>query len=674
MKPEILAPAGNMQSLVAAVRCGADAVYFGAGNFNARRNASNFGSDELKKAIDYCHLHSVKCHVTLNTLISDGEMPELADTIKHICEAGADALIIQDLGVAKLVREICPDIAMHASTQLSTGTPEGIKLLSELGFTRAVLPRELSKTEIEKIAAVSPVELEAFVHGALCMCVSGQCLLSAMLGSRSGNRRLCAQPCRLPFAAKGGTGTDLSLKDLSLIERINELNDIGVCSFKIEGRMKRPEYVAAAVTACRKALDGCYGESDKNELRALFSRSGFTDGYYEAKLGREMFGKREKDDVTSATGELLKKYEKLYEKENAVYPAEFFFSAHIGEKPTLSAKARGKSVFVEGGNVCEQALSRPLDTESVNAQLSKCGGTVFFADSIECDIGENVSVPLSAINALRREALTKLADDITYRKPYKLNEYRITKSKAESTDRRKLYIQFSSVDQIPEEIECDRMFLPLDTDADIINKYSAGVTVPRGLFGNYDIIAEKLKSSPAAFALCNTPDALALARNAGKQVIGGPFMNIFNSVALGEAERLGVSEQVLSYELTTKQIADISGIKTGCVVYGRTPLMLTRNCPVRNGVDCKECKRQSCLTDRKGIYFPVRCENGFSQLYNSVPTYMLDRLSEIRGTSFDMLVFTTETKEEVRGILNAYRLHSAPKGEYTRGLFTRGVE
>jgi putative protease len=674
MKPEILAPAGNMQSLVAAVRCGADAVYFGAGNFNARRNASNFGGDELKKAIDYCHLHSVKCHITLNTLVSDGEMPELIDTLRRICEAGADALIIQDLGVAKLVREICPDIAMHASTQLSTGTPEGIKLLSELGFSRAVLPRELSKAEIEKIAAVSPVELEAFVHGALCMCVSGQCLLSAMLGSRSGNRGLCAQPCRLPFAAKGGTGTDLSLKDLSLIERINELNNIGVCSFKIEGRMKRPEYVAAAVTACRKALDGCYGENDKNELRALFSRSGFTDGYYEAKLGREMFGKREKDDVTSATGELLRKYEKLYEKENAVYPAEFFFSAHIGEKPTLSAKAEGKSVFVEGGNICEQAISRPLDCESVKAQLSKCGGTVFFADSIECDIGENVSVPLSAINALRREALEKLAAEIIYRKPYKLNEYRITKSKAESTDRRKLCIQFSSVEQIPEEIECDRMFLPLDTDADIIKKYSAGVTVPRGLFCNYDTIAKKLENSPAAFALCNTPDALALAKNAGKQVIGGPFMNIFNSVALGEAERLGVSEQVLSYELTTKQIADISGIKTGCVVYGRTPLMLTRNCPVRNGVDCKECKRRSCLTDRKGIYFPVRCENGFSQLYNSVPTYMLDRPGEIRGTSFDMLVFTTETKEEVCEILTAYRLRSAPKGEYTRGLFTRGVE
>ncbi len=663
-----------MQSLVAAVRCGADAVYFGAGNFNARRNASNFSGDELREAVDYCHLHSVKCHVTLNTLISDGEMSELAETVKRICSAGADALIIQDLGVAKLVREICPEIAMHASTQLSTGTPEGIKLLSELGFTRAVLPRELSRTEIEKIASVSPIELEAFVHGALCMCVSGQCLLSAMLGSRSGNRGLCAQPCRLPFAAKGGTGTDLSLKDLSLIERINELNSIGVCSFKIEGRMKRPEYVAAAVTACRKALDGCYGESDKNELKALFSRSGFTDGYYEGKLGREMFGKREKDDVTSATSELLRKYEKLWEKENAVYPADFAFSAYIGEKPTLSAKACGRSVFVEGEKVCEQALNRSLDCDSVKAQLSKCGGTVFFADNIDCDIGENVSVPLSAINALRREALEKLAAEITYRKPYKLNEYSFKKSKPDNPSRRELYIQFSSVEQIPEEIGCDRMFLPLDTDAEIIKKYRAGVTVPRGLFGNYGIIGEKLESSPAAYALCNTPDAVALARNAGKQVIGGPFMNIFNSVALCEAGKLGISEQTLSYELTTKQIADIAGIKTGCVVYGRTPLMLTRNCPVRNGVDCKDCKRQSFLTDRKSIDFPVRCENGFSQLYNSVPTYMLDRLGEIRGTSFDMLVFTTESKREVSGILDAYRLHSAPKGDYTRGLFTRGVE
>jgi len=675
MKPEILAPVGSREALEAAVRCGADAVYFGTGNFNARRNASNFDGDALKEAVDYCHLHSVKCHITLNTLVSDSELDELIETIKLICSAGADALILQDLGVVKIVREICPEMPLHASTQLSTGTPEGIKLLSELGFSRAVLPRELSKSEIEKIAAVSPIELEAFVHGALCMCVSGQCLLSAMLGSRSGNRGLCAQPCRLPFAAKGGTGTDLSLKDLSLIEKINELSDIGVCSFKIEGRMKRPEYVAAAVTACRKALDGRYGENDREELKALFSRSGFTDGYYEGKLGRDMFGKREKENVTSATAELLKKYEKLYEKENAVYHAEFLFTAHIGEKPTLAVKARGESAFVEGESVCERAVNKSLEADTVKAQLSKCGGTVFYADKIECEIDEGLSLRVSAINAMRRKALEVLEEKITYKKPYILNDYKFRKPAVKGGKKRELYVLFSSAQQIPDSLKCDKLFLPLDTDEAIIKKYSAGVSVPRGLFGNYAVIEEKLKKSPAEYALCNTLDAVALTKNAGKTVIGGPFMNIFNSVALSEAEALGVSGQVLSFELTAKQIADIGGnIKTGCVVYGRTPLMLTRNCPVKNGTDCSKCRSNSSLTDRKNISFPVRCENGFSQLYNSVPTYMLDRLDEIRGMDFDMLVFTTETKSEAEEIINSYYKHSPPKGEYTRGLFTRGVE
>ena len=361
MKTEILAPAGSFEALKAAVLSGADAVYFGTGNFNARRNADNFDGEGLKKAIDYCHLHNVKCHITLNTLVKDDELDEVISTIKRTCSLGADALILQDLAVAKLVREICPEAQMHASTQLSTGTPEGLKLLKELGFSRAVLPRELSLEQVKKIAENSPLELEAFVHGALCMCVSGQCLLSAMLGSRSGNRGLCAQPCRLPFAAENGTGTDLSLKDLSLIEEINELSSVGVCSFKIEGRMKRPEYVAAAVTACRESLENIYTAERKDELKSLFSRSGFTKGYYENKLGRDMFGTRQKENVTSATAELLKKYERLYEKEKPVHQVDFEFTARLGEKPLLKASAAGFEALCEGDFICEKAINKELE-------------------------------------------------------------------------------------------------------------------------------------------------------------------------------------------------------------------------------------------------------------------------------------------------------------------------
>lgn len=240
IKPEILAPAGSFEALTAAVRSGADAVYFGTGNFNARRNASNFSGDDLQRAVDFCHERNVKVHITLNTLVKDSEMSELKESVRRICKSGADALILQDLGVLRVVKDICPDIELHASTQMSVGTLDGIRTLADLGFSRAVLPRELSKDEIKYLCENSPIELEMFVHGALCMCVSGQCLLSAFLGPRSGNRGLCAQPCRLPFAAENGTGHDLSLKDLSLIEYAPILSKMGISSFKIEGRMKRP--------------------------------------------------------------------------------------------------------------------------------------------------------------------------------------------------------------------------------------------------------------------------------------------------------------------------------------------------------------------------------------------------------------------------------------------------
>ena len=299
-KPEILAPAGSFDSLTAAVRCGADAVYLGGRELNARRNAANFSDEELAQAVEYCHARGVKVYITLNTLVRDDEMETAMNAVRCACDVKADALILQDIGLTSLIRRAAPDMPLHASTQTSVQTLDGIKMLADMGFCRAVLPRELSKKEIEKIAAQSPIELEMFVHGALCMCLSGQCQLSAVLGSRSGNRGLCAQPCRLPFAADGGTGHDLSLKDMSLIEYLPELAQMGVLSFKIEGRMKRPEYVAAAVTACKKSLAGESAAEYEHTLGAIFSRSGFTSGYYNGALGRDMFGVRRKEDVTAA--------------------------------------------------------------------------------------------------------------------------------------------------------------------------------------------------------------------------------------------------------------------------------------------------------------------------------------------------------------------------------------
>ena len=409
---EILAPVGSEENLKAAVLSGADAVYFGLSDFNARRNAQNFTDEQIENAIKYCHSRGVKVHITLNTLIKDGELNKVFDAIRKIAELGADAVIVQDLSVAKAVREICPTLPMHASTQMSVGTLEGLYELKALGFSRAVLPRELSFSEIEYLCKHSPIELEMFVHGALCMCVSGQCLMSAVLGSRSGNRGLCAQPCRLPFKVEKGTGHDLSLKDLSLITYIRKLSGMGICSFKIEGRMKRPEYVSACVTACKKAINDEYNFDIEKDLHDLFSRSGFTDGYFKNKLGREMFGYREKENVQSATKELLHKYASIYEKEQSRFTVDFTFSGAIGKNATLTASCNGKQVKATSENLCETPINRPIAVERIVDSLKKCGGTQFEAGKIDI-IGEvDYSLPISALNNMRRSTLEMLEKEL----------------------------------------------------------------------------------------------------------------------------------------------------------------------------------------------------------------------------------------------------------------------
>ena len=303
-KIELLAPAGNLESLLAAVHSGADAVYFGYGELNARRNAKNFDEDSLREASRICKERGVKMHMTVNTMVYDREYEQVMRTLEIACRYGIDALIVQDLGVAALVRKAAPEMPMHASTQLTVHNLSGALEAKQLGFSRVVLAREMSRSEIAAIASQAQIETEVFVHGALCMCVSGQCYMSSVIGERSGNRGLCAQPCRLPFSSgrKGDSGYALSLKDLSLAHRVQELVQLGVDSFKIEGRMKRPEYVAAAVSQFKQALEG--QQADMDLMAAVFSRSGFTSGYFDGKLGREMFGTRQKEDVLSAAGVL----------------------------------------------------------------------------------------------------------------------------------------------------------------------------------------------------------------------------------------------------------------------------------------------------------------------------------------------------------------------------------
>lgn len=671
---EILAPAGSEEALKAAVLSGADAVYLGVGSFNARKNAKNFTEEGLKKAILYCHARGVKVHVTLNTLIKDSELSDAVETIKMICRSGADALIIQDLGIARAVREICPGIEMHASTQMSTGTLEGLRLLKKMGFQRAVLPRELSYSEIKYLCENSPIELEIFVHGALCMCVSGQCLMSAFLGSRSGNRGLCAQPCRLPFHTENGTGHDLSLKDLSLIEHIPELSRMGIVSFKIEGRMKRPEYVCAAVKACRMAAEGELNAEIQKDLENLFTRSGFTDGYYENKLGKNMFGFREKENVQSATKELLGKYSAMYNKEAPRFRVNFVFRGKIGENAVLKASCGAYEAESKSEMICEAPVNRPISKERIIDALGKCGGTQFFAGEISTDEEIDFTLPVSALNAMRRSTLSMLENMITAESERALFPAPVP-TDTEASGEQTIYCRFDSVAQVPENTEGCRIFVPLVTDDEMIKAHNWGVELPHGMFGNGEKVESLLKKSSAEFALCHTLDAAAIALKYGKKVIASPSMNIINSLSMDEAKNFGITAVTASAECSLEHFGRISApVKKGIMVYGRNVMMLTRNCPVKNGKTCAECKRQSDITDRLGISFPVRCTFGYSEIFNSRPVYMADRLREIPPADFLYFSFTVETKEEAEIVLNSYKAKAKPEGEFTRGLLYRGVE
>lgn len=676
MNIEILAPAGSMESVIAAVRSGANAVYLGTKDFNARRNADNFDCDGLKNAVDYCHKHGVKVHLTLNTLIADGELDDAQEAVRIACEAGVDAIIVQDLGLADIIHRCAPDMPMHASTQMSVQTPAGLKKLKKLGFTRAVLPRELSKEEIKSLCENSPIELECFVHGALCMCVSGQCYFSAMLGSRSGNRGACAQPCRLPFGVPYGTGHDLSLKDLSLVDYIREMADAGVCSFKIEGRMKRPEYVAAAVKACRNAVDGIVDNELKNDLRSVFSRSGFTDGYYKNKLGVGMFGTRQKDDVTAAAG-VLKKLERLYEKEVADTKVDFAFTGVLGEPLSLAAQAGGKNVFVESQTQPQPALNKATTEESVRAQLEKCGGTRFFSGEIDIELDEGVFIPVSELNKLRRDALEKLENgNSTGVKEFK-NEF--VSVKPHQGGKKRLICRFSDIESIPENWDyIEQIIIPLGKENQVKRSVRVSVEVPRGIFSDDKKILRQLneaKEYGITEAWAGTLDGIALIQKAGLKANAFFGSNIFNSRSVKVLEDMGVNKILLSAELTMAQAQAIDGeAPRGVLAYGRLPLMLVRNCPQKNGKSCAECKQNGKLVDRKGVEFPIECRMGTNDILNSVPVFMADRLNEIRNMDFMLLYFTKETKETVSAVISSYIRSGKAKGDFTRGLFYRGVE
>ena len=688
-KIEILAPAGNLDSLLAGIHSGADAVYFGYGELNARRNAKNFDEQSLAEASRLCKERGVKMHMTVNTMVYDREHDEVLRTLEIACKYGIDALIVQDLGVAKIVREAAPEMKMHASTQLTVHNVSGAWQAKELGFSRVVLAREMSREEILQVTTQVPVETEVFVHGALCMCVSGQCYMSSVIGERSGNRGLCAQPCRLPFASgrKGDSGYALSLKDLSLADRVKELMALGVDSFKIEGRMKRPEYVAAAVSQFKEAVRGA--QADMDLMAAVFSRSGFTKGYFDAKLGQEMFGTRQKEDVL-ASQKVLKKLSDMASKDVPRVGVDFSFTMKENEPAVLTASdGEGHTVQAQG-EIPQQALKAPTTKELVWRSLEKTGGTFYYLNSLTCDLGEGLIYPASQLNSLRREALDKLTQlrgEIHEIPFHKLEKQPVPKHIGVQGEKLPLRAAVREIAQITERMGevCELISVPLDEllknknnlPKEIVPKIS--VSLPRVVFGDDEkYLAERLtecKHLGIGHLSTGNLGGVYLGRKMGFVLHGEFGLNIANAGCLAEYERLGLSDCLLSFELSLARARAVGGtLPRGLLIYGKLPLMVTRNCPIRLS-GCKDCKGFGTLTDRKKEVFEVRCTGRrYSEIFNSKPVYLADKMDEVSGIDYGLLSFTSEGAKQVDRILLRYTQTHEPMENITRGLYYRNVK
>lgn len=684
-KIEILAPAGGQEALRAAVFSGADAVYLAGTSFGARAGAQNFTREQLREAAEFCAGRGVHLYVTVNTLLKETELARAVEFVQFLSALPVDAVIVQDPGLFYVLRRFAPQLPLHASTQMSVHDRAGSRYLQELGAARVVLARELSLEEIREIAEGTEIALEVFVHGALCMCLSGQCYFSAMLGSRSGNRGMCAQPCRLPFSAPSGTGNDLSLKDLMLAEEISALQEMGVASAKIEGRMKRPEYVAAAVDSYQSAARG-KPLAHLQELSAVFSRSGFTKGYINGKLGREMFGVRTREDA--ATGPVLSKLKGLYRTERQRVPVDIY--AAYGERTvTVSVSDREGHTVKE---TCPASAGAYLLKERCVLQLEKTGGTPFYPAKTICP-AEGLPVQVSALNALRRQLLTSLLEQRTEKKGRSVDLSGAAQWLANipQAQNKNLFLRaaFREGKQIPEEArQLEKIYLPLhvktETLPDFIEAEQVIFELPRAIFGREaEILVKKQMACRMAqgfrdFA-CGNLGSVSLCREVGAKSHGLYGLNIANSAALHFFQNAGLADAELSFELAAEELEQIRGtLPRGLMLYGRQALMLTRNCPLKNRGSCKGCNGGGMLTDRMRKQFPVQCiktgKTGYSEVFNSLPLSLAGEQARLGKMDFGILRFTVESSVECAGVIEDWIRQKKAVTDCTRGLFHRGVQ
>ena len=691
---ELLAPAGSMESLKAAVQNGANAVYLGCGIFNARQSAKNFTIQTLTEAVKYCHIRGVAVHLTLNTLVADKEMNDAADLIRQAASAGVDAFIVQDLGMVRLCKQVAPGVAIHGSTQLTVHSMSGVQVCAALGMTRVVLSRELSREEIARICAESPIEIEVFAHGALCMCYSGQCYLSAAIGGRSGNRGRCAQPCRQMYGyGRFENKHPLSLKDNCLVHYLKDLQSMGVASLKLEGRMKKPEYVATVTSVYRKALDsGVVTEAMEMDLLTAFNRQGFTDGYYTGRIGKKMFGIRtdEREDPKWAAA-ARQTYEGV---ENQLVDVGFDVEITRTKSVLKVFDLDGHTVKVEGP-LAEIARNHPLDEDSLTQRLSKTGGTPYRCAGVRVKLDPDVILSASAINAMRRDALNQLTALRARHDLPQLGKPGTIRERYGFSGQPQLTVQVTTREQITKQLlsmDTAMLYVPLHIlaeDAELVKQLvrrgGLAVVLPRIIHdGEMEDVMNSLRllrtQGVTEALVCNIGQLLPV-REAGMKARGDFGLNIYNSGAILMARDMELESVTLSFEMTLNQIRHVSkAVPCEIMAYGRMPLMVTENCLIKGRTGQCACHLGvTRLTDKTGADFPVIRDGDAcrSVLLNGKKLSLLDRQNDLQklGVWATRLYFTTENMREVDRVLCDY-MDPSPfdPGACTRGLYLRGLD
>ncbi len=691
---ELLAPAGSMDALRAAVQNGANAVYLGCGTFNARQSAKNFTVQTLKEAVKYCHIRGVDVHLTLNTLVSDREMEAAAELIRVAAQSCVDAFIVQDLGIVRLCRQIAPHIPIHGSTQMTIHSLAGVQLCAGMGLKRVVLSRELSREEIRYICQNSPIEIEVFAHGALCMCYSGQCYMSAMIGGRSGNRGRCAQPCRQSY---GYTHWEdkypLSLKDNCLVHYLQELDEMGVASIKLEGRMKRPEYVATVTAVYRKALDeGTVTKPMTDALMTAFNRQGFTDGYYTQRVDRKMFGVREEGREDP---QWLQAARNSYEAgETQLVDISFRGVVSVEGSSLTAFDPEGRMCRVEGP-VPELARSTPLTGSALAQRLAKTGGTPYRCVEVRTHVDPGLTISAASVNGMRRDVLNQMTalrarrEEKPLRRPTPVTKYSGTREQPGLT------IQVTSREQLTPKLvgtEATMLYVPIHILLGdmkllqtLLRRGRVAAVLPRivhdGELPKLQHQLEDLRDLGIRDVLVGNLGLLMPAREAGMRIHGDFGLNIYNSASMNTLRDMELASATVSFEATLPQIRDMSkAVNMELIAYGRLPLMITEHCLMKNRTgECTCHLGPAKLVDKTGAEFHIVKDGDScrSVLLNGKKLSWLDRQEDLGklGIWAARLYFTTENAREVDRILGDY-VNPTPfdPGACTRGLYLRGVE